>query len=64
MKIEFRIDGQTVAKMEQDVPENRDEAGLIAQRYMKQFKAIKSAHIIDDTTERVISRRTVWQSRN
>lgn len=65
MQIIYRDnDYSVVARMEAGVPENADAAGVIAQKYMQQFPSIASAHIVDDASERVISRTTEWQKRN
>lgn len=55
MTIEYRIDGRTVARMTQGL-ESKDQAGIVAQKYMSQFKAIETAHILTEEVEIVIRR--------
>lgn len=63
MTIEYRNDaGELVATMRYGITE--DNAHLVAQRYMSQSPPIRTAHILTDTTETVITKTTAWQKNN
>lgn len=69
MKIEYRIEGNTVATMDHGLPVDPSAASVVAQKYMKQFRAIESAHLFYPheeygMCERVVSRSTEWNKRN
>lgn len=64
MIIEYRYEGQEVAGRMSNLEMTKDAAVVVAQKYMKQFPAIVSAHVFTGETETVVSRATEWQKRN